>query len=130
MINRVVLVGRLTAEPTLRKTSSGTSVASFTLAVDNPKSKQAEKATSFIPCVAYGSTGDLVANYFHKGYQEGIDGRIQTRSYPDRDGKKVYITEVIVNEVTFLDNKKGEEKHQDIETVEVELVNPDEDLPF
>ena len=85
MINRVVLVGRMTKDPVLRKTASGASVVSFT--------------------VAWNRTADIVAQYTHKGSLVGVEGRIQTRSYDDQSGKRVYVTEVVADSVQFLEPK-------------------------
>ena len=98
MINRVVLVGRLTKEPELRTTPSGAKVCQYTLAVNRNKQE-----TDFINCVAWDKVAELLERYTHKGYQMGVEGRIQTRNYDDKKKKKVYITEVLVNSISFLD---------------------------
>lgn len=111
MINRVILVGRLTKDVELRKTASGNSVVSFTLAVSrrvNKNNTAANQPTAdFISCVAWNQTADLMKSYLHKGSQIGVEGKIQTRSYDDPNipGKKVYVTEVLCDSVTFLDSK-------------------------
>ena len=117
MINRVILVGRLTRDPMVRKTGSGTSVVSFTLAVDRRKSRNADPnqpTADFIPCVAWNQTADLMAQYVHKGSQVGVEGRIQTRNYddPNTPGKKVYVTEVVCDSVTFLDSRSSDANRQ------------------
>lgn len=105
MINNVVLVGRLTRDIELRKTQSGLSVASFTIACDRRLSQEQknnnEQSADFISCVAWRGSADFLGNYAHKGDTVGIEGRIQTRSY-DRDGQKVYVTEIIANSVSIL----------------------------
>ena len=98
MINNVVLTGRLTKDIELRRTTSGKTCTSFTLAVNRNKQE-----TDFINCVAWDKVAELLERYTHKGYQIGVEGRIQTRNYDDRNGKKVYITEVLVNSISFLD---------------------------
>lgn len=105
MINNVVLVGRLTKDIELRKTQSGLSVASFTVACDRRLSQEQrnnnEQSADFISCVAWRGSADFLGNYAHKGDTVGVEGRIQTRSY-DRDGQKVYVTEIIANNVSIL----------------------------
>ena len=103
-MNHVVLIGRTTRDPELRKTQSGASVASFTLAVNRPTKGQPD--TDFISCVAWNKTADAICAYVHKGDQIAISGRIQVRNYDDKDGKRVYITEVVCNSVQSLESKK------------------------
>lgn len=105
MINRVVLVGRITKDPMMRKTQSGMSVVSFTLAVNRRIQNQDQQA-DFINCVAWNKTADFMASYVKKGSQLGVEGRIQTRNYDGTDGKKVYVTEVVAESVQFLESKK------------------------
>lgn len=104
MINRVILVGRLTKDPILRKTQSGTSVVSFTLAV-NRRIQNQEQTADFINCTAWSKTAELVSQYVFKGSQVAVEGRIQTGSYEGQDGKRVYTTDVVVENVQFLDAK-------------------------
>jgi len=111
MINRVVLVGRITKDPDLRKTQSGTSVVSFTIACNRRVPSQ-EQDADFINCVAWNKTADFMAQYVKKGALLGLEGRIQTRSYDDKDGKRVYITEVVADSVQFLESKKQAENVQ------------------
>ena len=99
MINRVVLVGRLTRDPELRKTQSGTSVCSFTMAVGRRVSTQGQPDADFINCVAWNKTADLMTQYLHKGSLIGLEGRIQTRSYDNQQGQRVYC--VIKSAVLF-----------------------------
>ena len=106
MINRVVLVGRLTRDPELRKTQSGTSVCSFTMAVGRRVSTQGQPDADFINCVAWNKTADLMTQYLHKGSLIGLEGRIQTRSYDNQQGQRVYVTEVVAESVQFLEPKK------------------------
>ena len=105
MINNVVLVGRLTKDVEIKKTQSGLSVASFTIACDRRLSQEQknnnEQSADFISCVAWRGSADFLGNYAHKGDTVGIEGRIQTRTY-DRDGQKVYVTEIIANSVSIL----------------------------
>lgn len=103
MINRVVLVGRLTKDPELRKTKTGTSVTQFTLAVNRRTNQNGQQEADFIQCTAWSKTADLIVQYLNKGSLAGIDGRIQTRTYEDQYGNKKYITEVVAESVQFLD---------------------------
>ena len=106
MINRVVLVGRITRDPRLRKTQSGASVVSFTNASNRRVPSQGQDA-DFINCVAWNRTADFMAQYVKKGALLGLEGRIQTRNYDDKDGKRVYVTEVVADSVQFLESKKA-----------------------
>ncbi len=106
MINRVVLVGRLTKDPELRYTPNGIPVATFTLAVNRPfTNTQGEREADFILCVVWRKAAENVANFLKKGSLAGVDGRIQTRSYDNQEGRRVYVTEVVADSVQFLDTK-------------------------
>ena len=107
MINRVILVGRLTQDPQMRKTNTGRSVCSFTLAVSRPKRQNSTtQEADFINCVAWEKTAELMCSYLRKGSQIGVEGRIQTRN------RKVYVTEVVVDSVTFLESKSTSDARQ------------------
>lgn len=104
MMNRVVLVGRLTKDPELRYTPNGVPVATFTLAVNRPFSNQSgEREADFINVVVWRKPAENVANFLKKGSLAGVDGRIQTRNYEGSDGKRVYVTEVQAESVQFLE---------------------------
>ncbi|MCR6108537.1 single-stranded DNA-binding protein [Salipaludibacillus agaradhaerens] len=104
MINRVVLVGRLTKDPELRYTANGIAVASFTLAVNRPFSnQQGNREADFINCVVWRKQAENVANFLKKGSQAGVDGRIQTRSFDNNEGRRVFMTEVVAESVQFLE---------------------------
>ncbi|MDP4177944.1 MAG: single-stranded DNA-binding protein [Bacillota bacterium] len=106
-MNKVVLIGRLTKDPELKYTpGTGTAVATFTLAIDRRFSKDGQKEADFISIVAWSKTAELVANYMKKGSQVGVSGRIQSRTYDAKDGTKRYITEVVADEIQFLDSKR------------------------
>lgn len=107
MINKAILMGRLTRDPELRYTSSQKPVCSFTVAVDNGYGE--DKKTDFIDCVAWNKTAEFVSKYFAKGRMIVLIGRIATRSWDGSDGKKRYATEVVVSEVSFGDSKKETE---------------------
>ena len=105
-MNRVVLIGRLTKNPELRFTpGTGLAVSTFTIAVDRRANKEGKKETDFIPIVVWGKQGENVANYMSKGKLIGISGRIQTRNYEGKDGIKRYVTEIVADEVQFLEKK-------------------------
>ena len=107
MINRTVLVGRLTRDTDLRTTGSGVSVATFTLAVNRQfTNAQGEREADFISCVIWRKGAENFANYTHKGSLVGVEGRIQTRSYDNNEGQRVYVTEVVVDNFSLLDSKK------------------------
>lgn len=106
MINRVVLVGRLTKDPELRRTTSGTAVTSFTVAVDNrTKDAAGNKTASFIPCTVWNQAAENVSRYMHKGSLVGVEGRLNQRSYDSKDGRRVSVIEVICDSVQFLERK-------------------------
>ena len=125
MLNKVILMGRLTKNPELRVTNSGKNVTSFTIAVDTGFGE--DKKTDFINCVAWNKKAEFVSKYFTKGQMIIVLGRISTRDYEDKNGNKKYITEVIANEVQF-----GESKKADKELTEDELtpLDIDDDIPF
>lgn len=108
MLNQIVIMGRLTRDPELRRTGSGTAVASFTLAVDRDFSGRdgGEKETDFIDCVAWRQTGEFVSKYFAKGRVAVVSGRLQIRLWTDKDGNKRRSAEVIADSVYFGDSKK------------------------
>jgi single-strand DNA-binding protein len=108
MMNRVVLVGRLTKDVDLRYTPSGVAVATFTLAVNRAFSNQSgEREADFINCVVWRKPAENAANFLKKGSLAGVDGRIQTRNYEGQDGKRVYVTEVVAESVQFLEPRNG-----------------------
>lgn len=112
-MNRVVLVGRLTRDPELRKTQTGKSVVSFTLAVNRKFSK--EEQADFINCVAWNQTADFMANYLTKGALIAVEGSIQSRTYDDNTGKRVYVQEVVSESVNALESltQRQEREQQD-----------------
>lgn len=114
MINRVVLTGRLTRDLELRRTQGGASVVSFSIAVNRSFAREGQQDTDFINCVAWNKTAETMAQYLHKGSLIGIDGRIQTRSYDNQQGQRVYVTEVVCENFTFLEtrNSTSESKPQ------------------
>ena len=112
MINRAVLTGRLTKDPELRTTQSGLSVVSFNLAVDRSyKDNNGNYGADFISCVIWRKAAENFCNFTSKGSLVGIDGRIQTRNYDDKNGKKVYVTEVVVDSFALLESKKDRQNN-------------------
>ncbi|EGQ3110251.1 single-stranded DNA-binding protein, partial [Staphylococcus pseudintermedius] len=108
MINRVVLVGRLTKDPEFRTTQSGVEVATFTLAVNrNYKNKNGEQQADFINCIVFRKQAENVNNYLNKGNLAGVDGRLQSRSYENQEGRRVFVTEVVCDSVQFLESKNN-----------------------
>lgn len=106
VINNVVLVGRMTKDADLRYTSNGTAVASFTVAVNRQFTNQSgEREADFINCVAWRKTAETLANFTKKGSLVGVEGRIQTRSYDNQQGQRVYVTEVVVDNFSMLEPK-------------------------
>lgn len=113
MINRTVLVGRLTKDPELRRTSNDIPVTSFTLAVNRPYANQSgEREADFIQCVVWRRQAENVEKFVSKGSLVGVEGRIQTRTYDDQDGNRRYVTEVVCDSVQFLEPKSVNENHQ------------------
>lgn len=107
MINRVVITGRLTKDPEFRTTQNGISVTTFTLAVDRPfTNANGERQADFINCVTFRKQAENVNNYVSKGSLVGIDGRLQSRSYDNQEGRRIFVTEVVCDNVQFLDTKK------------------------
>lgn len=125
-MNKVILVGNLTKDPELITTNNGTSVARFTLAVQRKyTNEQGEKEADFINCVVWRNQADNLYKYCHKGDKIGVVGAIQTRSYDGQDGTKKYATEVVADEIEFINTKKadsdGADKNKPID---------DDNLPF
>lgn len=133
MLNRVILIGRLTRDPELKYIPSGTPVVNFTLAVDRIfTNKQGERETDFVPIVVWRKTAENCANYLGKGSLVAVDGRLQVRSY-EQDGQRRYITEVVADDVRFLD-KKGEQQSRSgntgFEQYGSDVNVDDDDIPF
>ena len=125
MINKVILMGRLTKDPELRRTGNQTPVCTFSIAVDNGYGEN--KHMDFINCVAWRKTAEFVSNYFTKGKMIIVIGRISTRSWEGQDGKRNYATEVVVSEVSF-----GESKSENPSAAKDDftpLDEADDDLP-
>ena len=136
MLNRIILMGRLTRDPELRRTSSGTAVTSFSLAVDRDfKSQSGEKETDFIDIVAWRNTAEFVSKYFTKGRMAVVEGRLQIRDWTDKDGNKRRSAEIVADSVYFGDSKRdGGDTVQSEPQSEPQSgfseVEDDGDLPF
>ncbi len=141
MINRVVLVGRVTKDIELRYTGSGDAVGSFTLAVErNFKNKSGERETDFVSCVIWRKPAENLANFTGKGAMLGVEGRLQTRTYDNDQGQKVYVTEIVVDNFQLLETRAESEarrsQNQPIQDKKTDSKNgnslnvSDNDLPF
>lgn len=106
-MNKVILIGRLCNDVELRRTNSGKAVASYRLAVDRQFKQEGQPEADFLNCVAFGSNGEFAEKHLAKGTKIAIEGKIQTRTYDDKDGKKVYVTEIIVDRHEFCESKKS-----------------------
>ena len=139
MLNVAIIMGRLTRDPELRRTNSGKPVASFTVAVDRDYAPEGqEKETDFIDCVAWGKTAEFICKYFSKGQMMNLAGRIQTRTWEDKEGHKRKSTEVVIEEVYFCESKsQNSQKANNPEIGDpmaplgfAALPGDDSDLPF
>lgn len=135
-MNKVVLIGRLTKDPELRYTpGTGMAVTTVTLAIDRFNASTKQREADFISVVIWGKQAENTANYMSKGSQMAISGRIQTRSYDDKEGKKRYITEVVAQEVSFLSKGSGTQSNGNNQDFgqgfdeDIEPINGD-DIPF
>ena len=109
-MNKVILIGRITKNIELKSTPNGKEVADFSIAVKrNYKNQNGEYEADFINCISFGKTAELLGKYTKKGDQIAIEGRINTRNYENKEGKKVYITEVLVENIMFLETKQSEQ---------------------
>ncbi len=108
MLNKVILMGRITADPELKKTTSGVSVLSFSLAVERSYSKDGKRETDFINCVAFRTTAEFVSRYFTKGNMIALVGELQQRTYQTQQGEKRSVYEVVASDVSFCESKRSE----------------------
>ncbi|MEK5089089.1 MULTISPECIES: single-stranded DNA-binding protein [Paenibacillus] len=109
MLNRVILIGRLTKDPELRYTPGGVATCSFTLAVDRPFTSQGgEREADFLPIVTWRQLAETCANYLKKGRLTAVEGRVQVRNYENNEGKRVYVTEIVVDNVRFLESSRND----------------------
>lgn len=138
--NRAILIGRLVANPELKQSKAGTSLCTFSIAVDRPFAKEGEPSCDFLPIIAWRENAEFVSRYFSKGQSILVEGQIQVRSYKDNKGSTRYVTEIVADKIRFVDTKKAEghssepkehtkedaASHQSFTDVSV----PDEELPF
>lgn len=125
-MNSVAIVGRLTRDPDNRATQDGTAISRFTVAVDRRVKKEGQQTADFISCISFGKTAEFIGKYFNKGMRIALTGRIQTGSYTNKDGQKIYTTDVISENVEFCERKlEAQEAPADFEPV-----GDDSDLPF
>ena len=130
MINNVVLMGRLTAAPELKSTTTGTAVTAFTIAVERAYTKQGEqRQTDFIDCVAWRNTAEFITKYFQKGSMIAITGSIQTRNYEDKNGNKRKAVEILVGNASFC-GSKSDTSSPPASNADFDELCEDEDLPF
>ena len=135
-INKVILIGRLTREPELKYIPSGTAVANFSLASNKSFTQNGEKkeSTSFFNCIAWAKLGEIMAQYCKKGHRIGIEGKLQQRSWEDKDGNKRSAVEIVVDNFQFLDSKKDDDSKDNAEGNPVSDEQPqpfdDFDIPF
>ena len=137
-MNKVEMIGWIVKDPEVRYTNAQTAIAKLTLAVDRRHKKDGEQATDFISCVSFGKTAEFIEKYFRKGNRMGLCGRIQTGSYTNRDGQKVYTTDVVIEEVYFVEKSaksRNDSSNRDNTNANDEgFMNiqdgPDESLPF
>ena len=114
MLNRVILIGRLTKDPELRYTPSGVAVTQFTLAVDRPFTNQGgEREADFLNIVTWRTLAETCANYLRKGRLTAVEGRVQTRSYDNNEGRRVYVTEIVADNVRFLESANSGGRRED-----------------
>lgn len=130
-LNVVALVGRLTRDPQLKRTAQGDAVTSFTLAVNrNYTTKDGQQQADFINCVVWRKLAENVERYCSKGSLVGVEGRIQTRSYDNQQGQRVYVTEIVCDSVQFLETKKAESDNQNYDNVQHSFDIQDDDIAF
>lgn len=130
MLNKIIIMGRLTRDPEMRHTQTGTAVASLTLACDRDfKPQNGEKEVDFIDVVVWGKTAEFAANYFTKGRMAIVEGRLQVRGWQDKDGNKRKTTEVVADRMYFGDSKQ-EGKKQPAPADDFAEIEGDGDLPF
>lgn len=106
-MNKVIITGRLVADPEIRHANSGNLIASYRIAVDRQYKADGQPEADFLPCVVFGKGAEFAQHYLRKGTKIAVEGRIQTRNYDDKDGKKVYVTEIIVEHQEFCESKKA-----------------------
>lgn len=138
-MNKAILMGRLIRDPEVRYTDSGTSIARLTLAVDRRFKQEGGQTADFISCITFGKTAEFIEKYFHQGSKMVAEGRIQTGSYTNKDGVKVYTTDVVLENVEFAESKSSGSSGQSLNTEPsladandgfVDIGEINEELPF
>jgi len=130
-MNQVILIGNLTRDPEMKYTQAGLAITRFTLALNRPKKDGQDQGADFINIVTFGKLAENCANYLAKGRKTAVSGRIQTGSYDDKDGKRVYTTDVIANSVEFLEwGDKKESSGTDFSDMDGFHPVDDSDIPF
>lgn len=132
-MNKVVLMGRLTRDPEVTYSNGANgqmAIARYTLAVDRKFKRDGEPSADFIRCVAFGKSGEFAEKYFHQGTKLVVEGRIQTGSYQDKDGKTVYTTDVVIEGQEFAESKSASESNSNVNTQALPLPTPDNDDGF
>lgn len=130
-LNKVIFCGRLSADVELKTTPSGQNVAAFTVAINRPRAKDsAEQKADFLSCVAWDKKAEFISKYFHKGESIYLECEARSRSYKNKEGRAVYVTEFIVNEARFVDNKSAAESPAVYNAPNFEEIDNGEDLPF
>lgn len=123
-MNKVIIIGRNTKDIELRQTPSGVSAIEFSIAVKRTfKNANGEYESDFFDCIAFSKLAETISRYVKKGDQVGIEGRLQKRNYTNKEGKKVYVTEIVAENVEFLQSKKSDEP-------KFEEIDPEDDIPF
>lgn len=130
-------MGRLVADPEMRQTTSDSMIASYRIAVDRQFKSEGQPEADFLPCVVFGKGAEFAQNYLRKGTKIAVEGRIQTRSYDDKDGKKVYVTEIIVEHQEFCESKRAStgaavdvNPGNTYSAANVAVTNDDDEWPF
>lgn len=136
-MNKWLGIGRLVADPEIRQAATGSVIASYRIAVDRQYKSDGQPDADFLPCVVFGKGAEFAKVYLHKGTKIAVEGRIQTRSYDDKDGKKVYVTEIIVEHQEFCESKKASagasvdvNPGNTYSTANVSVTNDDDEWPF
>ena len=130
-MNKWIGIGRLCNDPEIRNTDSGKSVANYRLAVNRDFKKEGQPEADFLNCVAFGKSAEFASKYLHKGMKIAVDGRIQTRDYMNKDGQKVYVTEIVVDRHEFCESKSsGQASEANYSTGFGGMEANDDELPF
>ena len=136
-MNKVILIGRLTRDPDVRNTQDGLTIARYTLAVDRRFQKENEQTADFISCTSFGKVAEFTEKYLRQGTKIAVEGRIQTGSYTNKDGQKVFTTDVIVESCEFAESKKASDEYNNTKQTQSpdDFINvpddvDDDELPF